>query len=100
VCSNGRLGARVQLHDVIVQRHDRHGVLVAVEAVDRVRDVQLHVTAALGRRHETQLLAGVHDPLPLLVVAYHVRLDVRRAVMVLVALQVRFDFFIVAEVVA
>ncbi len=75
-------------------------MLVAVHAVDRMRDVHLHVAAALGRRHELQLLRRHDDPFALLAVAHHVRLDVRRAVVVLVALQVGERGLVRLEVVA
>ena len=89
-----------ELDDVLVEREDRQRVLVAVHAVDGVGDVQLHVAAAFGRRHQPELLRGLHHPLALLAVADHVGLDVGRAVVLLVALQIRERGLVRLEVVA
>ena len=73
-----------QLDHVGEQRDDRQAVLVAAEAVERVRQVQLQVQAPLGRRHHLVLAAGLDHPLALAAVADHVRLQRVRAVVLLV----------------
>ena len=62
------------------------------ENVDRLRDLSWFGRAA-------ELLRRLHHPLALLAVADHVRLDVRRAVVLLVALQVRERGLVRLEVV-
>ena len=75
---------REQLDHVGEQRDHRQAVLVAAEAVDRVRQVELQVEPALGRRHHLVLAAGLDHPLPLLAVADHVGFQRVRAVILLV----------------
>ena len=66
---------RRELHRVLVERHDRIGVLVPRIPVQHLRQVHLEVEPALGRRHQAELL-GRHDhPLALLAVPGHVLLD-------------------------
>ena len=84
-------GPREQLDHVVEQRHDRQAVLVAAEAVDGVRQVELQVEAALGRRHHLVLAAGLDHPLALAAVADHVRLQRVRAVVLLVPRDHPFD---------
>ena len=84
---------RVELHHVLVERHDRQAVLVAGEAVDGVGEVKLQVEPALGGGHDLQLLGGLHHQLSLLAVAHDVGLQVLRAVVLLVLGEHAFDFF-------
>ena len=66
---------RDELHDVLVERHDRQRVLEAGIAVEDLREIELEVEAAFDRRHELLLFRRHDDPLPLLPVAGHVLLD-------------------------
>ena len=82
---DARLGD--QLHHVLVERHDRIGVLVARIPVEGLGQVHLEVQAAFGRRHQIQLARRHDDPLALLAVAGHVFLDRMHAVELAVAAQ-------------
>ena len=77
--------SREQLDDVGEERDHRQAVLVAAEAVEGVRQVQLQVQPALGRRHDLVLAAGLDHPLTLAAIADHVRFQRVRTVILLVA---------------
>ena len=78
-------GTRPELDDVVEKRRDGQAVLIAVEAVDRVREVELHIQRALGGGHYAFLFAGHHHPLPLLAVADEIGLEIGGAVKFAVA---------------
>ena len=75
---------REQLDHVGEERDHRQAVLVAAEAVDGVRQVQLQVEPAFGRRHHLVLAAGLDHPLALPAVADHVGFQRVRPVVLLV----------------
>ena len=78
----GNAALRLQLHDVLEQREDRHGVLEAGIPVLHEREVHREVGATLGRGGKPQLLRGHDHPLAHFAVAGEILLDRLRVVVI------------------
>ena len=81
------------LEDIFVERRDRQRVLVAMEAVEDMRQIQLQIQRAFSGGHHFKFLRRLHHVLPLFAVADKVAFDVVGTVVFAIFRQHAFDFF-------